>query len=114
MQILQYFSCVQVNHGEQKHVNHGGSLEFAVPVKDALTAVPNWSAGTSWWSGAGKGASVESGISALRLYFLNYIVHLPNPNICPEGKAKPDMTLPKEAPRPSMLCHHFHTRPMAG
>lgn len=31
-----------------------------------------WRHALSWWSGRG----LESGISALRLYFLNYIVHL--------------------------------------
>lgn len=60
----------------------------------------------------------ESGISALRLYFLNYIVHLPNPNIClPEvekKKANADMT-PESSTTPldALPCHHFHPRPMA-
>lgn len=40
--------------------------------------------------GPGRESGLESGISALHLLFLNYIVHLQNLNIC--TKARADMT----------------------
>lgn len=47
MRRVQYLRCSQVDHGEGEHVNYGGSSQFAVvPAKDALPAIPNWSAGT--------------------------------------------------------------------
>jgi len=56
----------------------------------------------------------ESGISALRLYFLNYMSICRIRTFAEGKKANADMTPKSSTGRLDALpCHHFHPRPMA-